>query len=301
MDQQGRFRRAALELGIPDDEISRFTSHLRLSIRLGGSSGGAPVGQFGGLPRLPVGTDWPTAGASPLAFIFSVDCAALPRVDDFGLPADGSLLFFLNHEEDHLAGGTGDRSYARVVYVPADTATEVAEEPRPGYVGKQYDVSATLGVELPPWIAAHDDDDDDDEDEDDEDEDDLSPFQQQVARDLERDLPHLEELLALADDLWPPDEGLASADIGGYADDEVIRSIAEQTLAGREQAGEIVIPMAQWYSHVEREKHRLTSEWVSLARFPLDDGFYYGSFVIRHDDLAAGRLDGALSVTEFSE
>ncbi|MET7950818.1 hypothetical protein [Micromonospora sp. NPDC005324] len=31
------------------------------------------------MPRLPVGTDWPTAGASPLPFIFSVDCAALPR------------------------------------------------------------------------------------------------------------------------------------------------------------------------------------------------------------------------------
>ncbi|MFI6234935.1 DUF1963 domain-containing protein [Micromonospora sp. NPDC050784] len=187
-----------------------------------------------------------------------MDCAALPRVDGFGLPADGSLLFFLDHQEDHLAGGTGDRSYARVVYVPADAATEVAEEPS-------------------------------------------IPFQQQLARDLEVDLPHLDELRAVADDLWPPDEGLASADIGGYADDEVIGSIAEQTLAGREQAGEIAVPLAQWYSHMEREKHRLTSEWVSIARFPLTDEFYYGSFVIRHDDVAAGRLDEALSVTEFSE
>ncbi|MCX5115695.1 YwqG family protein [Micromonospora sp. NBC_00362] len=292
MDHQGQLRRAALAAGIPDDEIGRFTEQLRLSIRLGGGSGGAPVGQFGGLPRLPVGTDWPTAGASPLPFIFSVDCAALPRVDGFGLPADGSLLFFLAHEEDHLAGGTGDRRYARVVYVPADTATEVAEEPSiPNFVGEQYDLHATLGAELPPWIATHDD----------EDEDDLSSFQQQLARDLERDLPHLEELRALADGLWPPDEGLASADIGGYADDEVMRNIAEQTLAGREKAGEIVVPVAQWYSQVEKEKHRLTSEWVSLARFPLADGFYYGSFVVRHDDLTAGRLDEALSVTDFSE
>ncbi|MCG5457529.1 DUF1963 domain-containing protein [Micromonospora sp. PSH03] len=281
-------------MGIPDDELSRFTDHLRLSIRLSGGSGGAPVGQFGGLPRLPVGTDWPTAGTSPLPFIFSVDCAALPRIDGFGLPADGSLLFFLAHQEDHLAGGTGDRRYARVVYVPADTDTEVAEEPSiPNFVGEQYDVRATLVAELPPWIATHDDDEDD--------EDDLSPFQQQLVRDLERDLPHLEELRALADDLWSPDGGLASADIGGYADDEVIRSIAEQTLAGREKAGEIVVPVAQWYSQVEKEKHRLTSEWVSLARFSVADEFYYGSFVIRHDDLAAGRLDEALSVTDFSE
>ncbi|MEU7973804.1 hypothetical protein AB0B48_17405 [Micromonospora sp. NPDC049089] len=47
-------------------------------------------------------------------------------------------------------------------------------------------------------------------------------FRQQLARDLKVALPHLDELRALADGLWPPDEGLASADIGGYADDEVM-------------------------------------------------------------------------------
>ncbi|MDG4780872.1 DUF1963 domain-containing protein [Micromonospora sp. WMMD961] len=287
MDHQGKFRAAALEVGIPDDEIGRFTTHLRLSIRLGGGSGGVPVGQFGGLPRLPVGMDWPVAGASRLPFIFSVDCAALPEVDGSGLPVDGSLLFFLDPEEDHLAREPG---YARVVYVPAGTDTEVAEQPTDHeMVGEQYDVVATLVAQLPDWFGTN------------EDEDDLSPFQQQVNHDLERDLPHLDELRTLADDLWPPNEGLASAYIGGYADDEVITSIAEQILAGREKAGEIVIPVAKWYSQVEEEKHRLTSEWLSLARFPLADEFYHGSFVIRHDDLAAGRLDRALSVTEFSE
>ncbi|MGW3788731.1 DUF1963 domain-containing protein [Micromonospora chokoriensis] len=291
MDHQGQFRAAALESGIPDDEIDRFTEHLRLTIRLSGGSRGVPVGQFGGSPRLPVGMDWPAAGGSRLPFVFSVDCAALPDVDGPGLPADGSLLFFLDHEEDHLSSEPG---YARVVHVPAGTETEVVEEPTDHeVVGKQYDVSATLVARLPDWFGT--------DDEDDEDEDDLSPFQQQLARDLERDLPHLDELRALASDLWPPDGGLASAYLGGYVDDEVMTSIAEQTLVGREMAGEIVIPVARWYSHVEREKHRLTSEWMSLARFGLADEFYSGSFVIRHDDLAAGRLDKALSVTEFSE
>ena len=290
MDHQGQFRRAALESGIPADEISRFTERLRLSIRLSGGSGGVPVGQFGGLPRLPVGMGWPVCGGSPLPFVFSVDCAALPRVDGFGLPGDGSLLFFLDHEEDYLASVSGDRRYARVVYVPAGTDTEVAEEPTNyEFVGKQYDVGATLLAQLPNWFGA------------DEDEDDLSPFQQQLTRDLERDLPHLDELCALAYSLWPPVEGLASAYIGGYVDDEVVTSIAEQILAGRERAGEIVIPVAKWYSHVEEEKHRLTSEWVLLARFSLADEFYRGSFVVRHDDLAAGLLDKAYSVTVFSE
>ena len=291
MDHQGQFRRAALEAGIPDDEITAFTGHLRLSIRLSGGSGGAPVGQFGGLPRLPVGMDWPSAGAGPLPFVFSVACASLPRVDGSGLPADGSLLFFLDHEQDHLAAAAGEQDYAQVVYVPAGTETELAKAPANYAAGEQYDVGATLVARLPPWF----------ETDEDEDEDDLSPFQQQLLGDLELDLPRLDDLCALADALWPPDGGLASAFIGGYVDDDVITSIAEQTLAGREKAGEIVIPVAKWSSHVEKEKHRLTSEWVSLADFSVADEFYSGSFVIRHDDLAARRLDKALSVTTFSE
>ncbi|GIG91418.1 DUF1963 domain-containing protein [Plantactinospora endophytica] len=291
MDHQGRLRRTALAKGLPDDEISRFVTHLRLSIRLSGGSGGVPVGQFGGLPRLPVDEDWPSDQVGQLPFVFSVDCAALPRIDGSGLPADGSLLFFLDHENDHLASASAEQRYAQVVYVPAGADTVVAEPTNPEFVGKQYDVSATLLAELPDWFTTQDD----------EDEDDLSPFQQRLARNLERDLPHLDELRALAYDLWPPDEALASAYLGGYVDDEVITSVAEQTLAGREKAGEIVIPVAKWYSHVEEEKHRLASEWMSLARFSVADEFYHGSFVIHHGDLAAGRLDRAFSVTEFSE
>jgi len=294
MDHHGQIRRAALALGIPDDEVSWVIQHLRLSIRLSRESGGVPVGQFGGLPRLPVGMDWPSDGVSPLPFIFSVDCAALPRVDGFGLPAEGSLLFFLDHEQ---AAATAEGRFGQVVYVPAGTDTEVATGSTDDvFVGEQYDVGATLRAEFPDWFGA------DDEDEEDEDEDDLSPFQQQLARDLERDLPHLDELRTLAHDLWPSHDGYVSACIGGYADEKVVESIAEQTLAWREKTGEIVIPVAKWYSHVEKETHRLTSEWVSLARFPVDNEFYYrsaGSFVIRLDDLAAGRLDKALSMAEL--
>lgn len=294
MDHQGQFRRAALALGVPEDEIGRFIEHLRLSIRLSARSDGVLVGQFGGLPRLPVGEDWPSHRDSQLPFVFSVECAALPKVDGLGLPADGSLLFFLDHENDHLASATGERGYARVMHVPAGTETAVAEPPNSVAVDEHGDLSATLLAELPPWWVT-------DDEEEDEDEDDLSPFQQQLQRDLERDLPHLDALRALAQDLWPSDNRLASAYIGGYVDDEVITSIAEQTLAGREKAGEIVIPVATWFSHVEAEKHRLTRQWLSLARFPAAGKYYYGSFVIRHDDLAAGRVDQALSVTEFSE
>ncbi|GAA2291947.1 DUF1963 domain-containing protein [Streptomyces atrovirens] len=294
MDHQGEFRRAALELGVPDDEIGRFSRHLRLSIGLS-VGGGPPVGQFGGLPRLPVGMKWPSAGDVPLPLLLSVDCGALPRVDGFDLPADGTLLFFVNQEMDHE---DGSGRYARVVYVPEGTETAVAEAPGSECVRERLDVSAELGAELPLWLQESEDEDWHEFWED-LDWEDMSPFQQRLFRYMERDLPHLDGLRALAHDLWPSGAG-AGVVIGGYADDEVINSIAEQTLAGREKAGEIpAVPIAKWYSHLEEEKHRLTSEWISLASEARAYEEYRTSFVIRHDDLAAARVDKALAVTSF--
>ncbi|MFB9346243.1 DUF1963 domain-containing protein [Streptomyces heliomycini] len=293
MDRQGGFRRAALELGIPGDEISRFSRHLRLSIGLS-VGGGSPVGRFGGLPRLPVGMKWPSAGDVPLPLLLSVDCGALPRVDGFDLPADGTLLFFVHQEMDHE---DDSGRYARVVYVPDGTETVVAEAPGSTCVRERLDVSAELGAELPLWLQEGDEDEDWHEFWEDLDWEDMSPFQQQLVRYMERDLPHLDELRALAHDLWPSGAGVT---IGGYADDEVINSIAEQTLAGREKAGEIpAIPVARWSSHLEKEKHRLTSEWISLVGEARVYEEYRTSFVIRHDDLAATRVDKALAVTHF--
>ncbi|MFE5600054.1 DUF1963 domain-containing protein [Streptomyces coelicoflavus] len=292
MDHQGEFRRAALELGVPDDEISRFVRHLRLSIGLS-VGGGSTVGQYGGLPWLPVGMKWPSAGDIPLPLLLSVDCGALPRVDGFDLPADGTLLFFVHQERDHE-----DRSgnYARVVYVPDGTETAVAEAPGSECVRERFDVGAALRAELPLWLQEGEDEDWHEFWEDLEWED-MSPFQQRLRLHMERDLPHLDELRSLAHDLWPSGAGLV---IGGYADDEVISSIAEQTLAGREKAGEIPpIPIAKWYSHLEEEKHRMTSEWISLAGESRTYEEYCTRFVIRHDDLAAARVDKALAVTTF--
>ncbi|NEC67584.1 DUF1963 domain-containing protein [Streptomyces sp. SID9727] len=291
MDHQGEFRRAALELGIPDDEISRFRQHLRLSIGL--SAGRGPVvGQLGGVPRLPVGMEWPSAGDTPLPLLLSVDCGALPGVDGFGLPEDGTLLFFVHQERD--CGDSSGR-YARVVYVPPGTETSVAEAPGSAHVREKSDVGAGLEAELPLWLQEGDEDWH--EFWEDLDWEDMSPFQQRLAGFMERDLPHLAELRALAHELWPPRSGIA---IGGYADDEVINSIAEQTLAGREKAGEIpAIPIAQWYARLEEEKHRMASEWISLAGEARAYEEYCTSFVIRHDDLAAARVDKALALTRF--
>ncbi|MFJ6432602.1 DUF1963 domain-containing protein [Streptomyces sp. NPDC091416] len=294
MDHQGEFRRAALGLGIPDDEISEFSRHLRLSIGLSVGGGGSPVGQFGGVPRLPVGMEWPSAGDVPLPLLLSVDCGALPRVDGFDLPVDGTLLFFVDQERDHE---DSSGRYARVVYVPDGTETAIAKAPGSRCVRERLDVSAELRAELPLWLQEGDEDDEWHEFWEDLEWEDMSAFQQQLFRSMERDLPHLAELRALAHDLWSSD---AFVLIGGYADAEVISSLAEQSLAGREKAGEIsAIPIAKWDSHLEEERHRLTSEWISLAGEARLYEEYCTSFVIRHDDLAAARVDKALAVTSF--
>ncbi|MGW2588798.1 DUF1963 domain-containing protein [Streptomyces sp. NPDC001515] len=309
MDHRGEFRRAALESGIPDDEISRFTQHLRLTIGLstgggeggqggsgeGGSGARGPVvGHLGGLPRLPAGTAWPSADGTPLPLLLSVDCGALPRVDGFPLPADGTLLFFVDQEKDH-EDTTG--RYARVVHVPHGTETVLVEAPDPSWFREPLGVTAALRSELPLWLQERDEDEDWHEFWEDLEWDDMSPFQQGLAQYMEDELPHLDDLRTLAHDLWPSAGGIA---LGGYVDHGVIGHLAEQTLAGREKAGEIPpIPTAQWPTHLEKETHRLATEWISLATQGRSYEEYCTTFVIRHDDLAALRLDKALPMTVF--
>ncbi|MER5634505.1 DUF1963 domain-containing protein [Streptomyces nitrosporeus] len=285
MDHQGEFRRAALELGIPDDEISRFSQHLRLEIGLSGRDGGSPVGHIGGSPRLPVGMEWPSAGDVPLPLLLSVDCGALPRVDGFGLPADGTLLFFVHQEMDFEERRAEPGQYARVVYVPAGTETVVVEPPDPTCAGERIDVCADLGAVLPLWLEEGDEDDWHEFWEDLE-WDDMSPFQQQLARYMERELPHLDELRSLAYGLWSSGAYLV---IGGYADDEeMVSGIMAKTLA-----------KGQWLSYLEEDAFRLAGEWIPLASQGRIYEEYYTKFMIRHDDLAAARWDKALTVTVF--
>jgi hypothetical protein len=293
MDHRGEFRRAALERGIPGEEISGFGRYLREAVGLAPAGEGARVGQVGGLPRLPVGAEWPSAGEVPLPFLLSVDCGALPRSEGAALPEAGTLLFFVDQERDH-EDTTGQ--YARVLYVPEGTETALAEAPASVRVREQYGVRAELRAELPLWLRESEDEDWHEYWEDLE-YDEMSPLQQELARHLEHDLPHAAELRALAREIWP---GGSSLVLDGYADEEVIRALAEQTLVGRELAGDVpAIPVGKWPSLLEREQHRLTTEWTALLREARSYEEYATSFVIRREDLAAGRVDKALPVTGF--
>ncbi|QTR02722.1 hypothetical protein J7S33_27350, partial [Saccharothrix algeriensis] len=62
MDSYERFRRAAVDRDIPADEVEKFIDQLRFEILLGSTEPGEEVvGQSGGLPRLPVGAEWPSS------------------------------------------------------------------------------------------------------------------------------------------------------------------------------------------------------------------------------------------------
>jgi hypothetical protein len=51
---------------------------------------------------------------------------------------------------------------------------------------------------------------------------------------------------------------------------------------------------------LEEEALRVMREWVPLAQF-VPDEVYQARFLIRHDGVAAGRFDKALSFTAFTE
>ena len=304
MSQHQQFRHAAIGRGIPEDEVSTFAEFLRFAIWTNGATTGDPVGQLGGLPHLPVGMEWP---AGPLPFVASFDCAALPRVDGLALPADGSLLFFLQHEDAYEAGSVArEQEHARVVYVPSGVNTAPAERPDNTeemfynttleFVQPEHKLFATVVAELPDWF---------------EDEDlDGNPRSNDQEH-LALHLPHLDELCALAEELWPQGNG-ADVFLGGYSmvdggtrTDHMFETpetvMADEILDAREKAGEVA--PASWRERcvqVEKEALQVMREWVPLAQFVPDD-VYRGRFLIRHADLAAGRIDKALSFTDFTE
>jgi hypothetical protein len=311
MGYHQQFYRTAVDRGIPEDEVGAFAEFVRFAIWTTPQPTGVPVGRSGGLPRLPVGMEWPSAECGPLPFVAALDCAALPRVDGLALPEDGSLLFFLHHEWAYDAFSvTGEQQFARVVYVPAGVDTEPAKEPdhdehmfydvTRDFVGPEHHLYATVAAELPGWFE------DLDEDDEDEDQDERPRGKEHLALHL----THLEDLCALVHELWPEGRdavvslGGYSMDIGGLRTDHMFETpetdMADVVLKARRQAGEPPVPPEEREARLEKEALRVMREWVPLAQFVPDD-VYRGRFLIRHEDLAARRFDRARSFTAFTE
>jgi hypothetical protein len=134
MDELQVYREAAREHGIPESVIDWWLQLARPLAGLHRHGDGPVVGQFGGDPLLPADVEWPVHSSadfdSPIPFIASIDCGALPPgALDIAVPEDGCLLFFA--ENDFFGE-------SRVIYVPEGTATFERTAP-PGYGGHATD------------------------------------------------------------------------------------------------------------------------------------------------------------------
>lgn len=122
------------------DDAEAWISLLRPAIWLAHHDGsGAPVAaRLGGDPELPPETAWPVwPGRGPLAFIASLDCAAVTAAGelDIPFPVDGTLLFF--YFDGRFAGDAAMVFYAdattqagaAVLYIPAGTPTQARPAP----------------------------------------------------------------------------------------------------------------------------------------------------------------------------
>ncbi|HEX7301822.1 DUF1963 domain-containing protein [Lentzea sp.] len=276
MNRYEQFRQTAIDRGVPEDEAGRFAEHLRFAVWTDEARDGEEVvGQLGGLPRLPAGTEWPGA----LPFIGSVDCAALPLAEGLPLPADGSLLFFLHHEEDMEAveDNDGESDYSLVLHVPAGVETEVVASPRdPGstthfmeplpFLLPERRITAWVQPELPRWLENRD-----------------AEHQPDAVKELLDELKHVEQLRDLVGELWPAPGRGSSLRFGGYCSEH----------------GSSDGPFTQMANGSDEQ--RLVREWAVLAQFDTQSEFYYGCFLITLEDLAAQRFEAMRSFTMFTE
>ncbi|GLY15713.1 hypothetical protein Kisp01_27280 [Kineosporia sp. NBRC 101677] len=294
MSRREQFVRAAVERGHSPSEAESFTRFLRFAIGTNGRVNGPVVGRNGGLPSLPVGLEWPRSEYGPLPFVVSYDCAALPQVEGLPIPPTGTMLFFLHHEDDYESDAK-DQQHAQAIYVPLGAETVEAAEPEHAesmfsdwernFVRPQRELYAWVRADLPEWLSR--------------DEADLSAFQ----RELVQDLPHRQDLCALAQELWPAGED-CDCQLGGYS-----MHISELSTPHLYETPEVAMAREKVEvstgesakDHLlEQETHRVMGEWLPLAQFQIDE-VYIGRFLIRPDDLAVGRLEGVITCTEFTE
>ncbi|MET9227788.1 DUF1963 domain-containing protein [Lentzea sp. NPDC003310] len=298
MDRFEQFRDAAVDRGIPEDEAVRFAEHLRFAVwTFPAEDGERAAGRMGGLPLLPVGADWP-GGDFPLPFIGSVDCATLPRAEGLDLPADGSLLFFLHHEEDMEEHPSTD--YARVVHVPEGTQTQEAAPP-PGHDSETHfcesipflipeqRITAQVLPELPDWIVDRN-----------------VEFETDTVKQAFDELKHLEQLCELVDELWPDGKNRHryTLHLGGYcrnigSSDDPHAQMSFDSV--QQQAASSGLSNDERWRLRSEEKQRLVDEWLPLAQFPTQSEVYYGCFLIRAEDLTAKDFDRMRSFTMFTE
>ncbi|MGK5637659.1 YwqG family protein [Streptomyces sp. URMC 126] len=273
--------RAIARAHLPSDVAERWLALLRPSARLvPAADGEAPAGALGGLPRLPDDVEWPEwEGHGPLAFVASVDCAALSVAAlDVPFPTDGTLNFFFfdgRIDDGEACVDPGDPETwpgARVVHVPEGTPVSPREAP----VGAEAYPRVPLGVRAEVTAATDPD---------------HPVVEAEFAGDLASGEPYIEHPVhgrAFCDALWRLGNGTAHR-IGGWAD--TVQGPVEPEVA-RGVLG------AKWDDPRVAEEAR---EWTLLAQIDSDaaadmmwgdTGALY--WLIRPRDLAERRFDRAM-------
>lgn len=135
----------------------RWIALLRPAFALGANVDGPTVGRLGGLPMLPTDVPWPTSGlvepAAPLAYLGSIDCAALPAHQlDMPLAEAGTLHFFAHHE--CFEEEPGEHQGSRIIYVPAGTDVRQRPAPRTSHANPGYPPLVYEPVELRARLVA---------------------------------------------------------------------------------------------------------------------------------------------------
>jgi len=132
--------------GRVDEILNAMRAQSRPCVLLRAGEGNSKLGgQVDGLPC----ADWPKSNGAPLDFLCQLDLTEIRRADgpDW-LPADGSLLFFYDAEEQPWGFDPSDRPAWRVIHLPApsDAAGGPPAPPRAPFPGKRLSAHASQSL-----------------------------------------------------------------------------------------------------------------------------------------------------------
>jgi uncharacterized protein DUF1963 len=120
---------------LPPDVAEKWIKLLRPAARLRyARPGEAMVGEIGGQPSLPESAVWPEwEGHGPLAYVGSIDCGALARIQlDIPIPPSGRLaFFFIDYSPNSLVTYQDPQSLvgARIIYIPPGVRVTLRSTP----------------------------------------------------------------------------------------------------------------------------------------------------------------------------
>jgi hypothetical protein len=250
------------------------------------AAGEMVVGRLGGTPALPSGMEWPRSRAGrPLGFIAGIDLGRLPVGDlDVPLPAEGTLLLFYRDpsEDPYEVFWISDPepedqpSAGHVVFVPAGTKTTLRTE-----------TDATVYPEVPLTGDL-------------------------IATGPDREHPAWEQAVA----------GLSETDRRSITErtrrvefwDEISRRsrIPEYRLGGYARPWQRPVELEATWMHRDAPSPSPDAalldealQWTSLVQIDSDrdaEMMWFGSlyWVMRRDDIAAGRFEAATFIFQVS-